>query len=215
MTDEHQPQPEFLEYARQVALGLGMFHSLRDEQPYSHLLIIDGPEGSAVHLSLEGTYRDFDKADRIAVGGGWPAPYQARDQLHQFYPWDSDDRPTITIAKNRGPLQCARDIQKRFLADYMIQWRKQVAQRELTICRCREQEEIAARFSGILGHPVDRDRYQVSIGSVIHADFSGNLEVRGGYNGSEPTISLTARSLTPELAEQIAALLTMPEVDDD
>ncbi len=189
-----------LEFAQAVAQHLGEGWEVKQVRQNEMRLQKDGTE----RLLLKGddwTY--WEKSDRVEVHGIFPG-FDGQPVLS----WRSGKRPFITCAKNRGPENLARAIEKRFLPRF---WHR-VEQAEQIVAGMQagwdRRKANAQALSAILGVSVGNGRGQ-EVGP--HDQLSVSLVGQGSLYGSirvfEGSMTLTINSCPVDLALQIAQLI--------
>jgi hypothetical protein len=104
----------------------------------------------------------WNEKDRVSVGCSWPKDATGREQQPHFadYSPDFKVRPGITFALTKTPQQAARDIRRRFLADFLPMWEKQRAnvqgQDEYRTNRLNVGKRIADLLGARLNAPSDK-----------------------------------------------------------
>jgi hypothetical protein len=151
--------------------------------------LLAGPDGAKLHLR-------YDKyGGRIAIHGEYPRSGGT------IYPWRDKDRPNdITVSAQREPRAIARDIQRRFLQEYLVAYRKGLEL--LNTARAQEQakKDLAARLAKLCGEPLRTNGLEFS---RYQADCF-HLEVRVDNPGR---VRATIDCLDGEQAEAVLKFL--------
>ena len=180
-----------------------------DEQPTSNIQL-DGPAGTGLYLS-----KPYWEKGRVVVGARWPAA-DVNGQHETFQPYFSSygsnptKAPHITCAMSRGAAAIAKDIERRFLPQYLPLYEQQVERMTVTLEGAAYRRDILDRLNAtgfmqgtihltVSPPEITFDKGYLKNGGT-HAKFAIST-----YQGLK--VSAEIRDLTLEQAEAIIRLL--------
>jgi len=151
--------------------------------------LLAGPDGAKLHLR-------YDKyGGRIAINGEYPRSGGT------IYPWHDKDRPNdITVSAQREPRAIARDIERRYLQEYLVAYCKGLEL--LSTARVHEQakKDLATKQAKLCGESLHASGLEFS----QYRDDCFHLQVRVEH---PDCVRLTIDDLHAELAEAVVKFL--------
>ena len=198
--------------AQKIADALDSWQ-VSNSQPTSNIQL-DGPAGAGLYLRTP-----YWEKDRVVVGARWPTA-DVNGQHETFQPYFSSygpnptKPPRITCAIARGAEAIAKDIERRFLPQYLPLYEQQVERMTATLedaayrCHILDRLNATGRLGGHINTTVSPpeitfdDGYLKSGGS--YAKFTIST-----YQGLK--VSAELRDLTLEQTEAIIRLLVKEE----
>jgi len=114
-----------------------------DEESRNSWAYIDGPDGAAI---CGGVGRWGIGPGRIEISGEWPKSGQYR--CDQYSPHGFT---RITVSLSRSAESIANDIERRFLAEYLAEYAKQLENRARGDNRQNHQNAVTRRLAAIIG----------------------------------------------------------------
>jgi len=144
-------------------------------------LITPELDGAGIHFGIV-----WNKKDRMQISGEFPPKMIV------------ENRPSITVSRDRDAQSVAKDIERRFIGQYVERYLKVVEQQYIAALRQQQAADFADELAAILGTEVrqEQDRYKVGCSQAT-------FEVCAGRDA--PYIRLAhIYSVTPAIAKGIA-----------
>lgn len=179
---------------REVAANMGLEWSYAAEQKMNHLVYICGPGGSGITIATDSGF-DLDAPKRLEIRGQWPEPVDCGGGFWHFYPMKT---PSIGCSAKKMPQVIARDILRRFVPDYLVEYRVQFRARNDVVEQENERKSSIQELCDVSGLEMNRDGTRVYLPR-------GYMEVSVGSGGV--TVKIDARSVPFDVALKIVVLL--------
>lgn len=166
---------------------------------WAHLVDI---QGRKIHITTNSCLEE--KWTRWNISGSWPVNKSGR----QFYPHDRVDGPSprmgCTMKKTAATV--AREMQRRFIPQYVEMWDKMDRQRANDDERHTNAEEIMSSLAeashGTLRRPMSSGAYP-----TVDSPYDESHPYFGAKCTFYGMVEMKISNLTPELAEEIGALI--------
>ena len=196
------------ELAQQIADALDGWQ-VSDDQPTSNVQL-DGPAGAGLYLS-----EPYWEKGRVVVGARWPHA-DINGQRETFQPYFSSygsnptKAPCITCAASRGAEAIAKDIERRFLPQYLPLYEQQAERMIATLESAAYRRDILDRLNAT-GFMQGTVHLTVSPPEIVFD--KGYLRTGGSYAKFAIStyqglkVSAEIRDLTLEQTETIIGLL--------
>jgi hypothetical protein len=182
----------------------------RPTDPDTYVYIV-GENGARIYVALSGSY---DNPDRVEISGylniGRNRQYVNVYEKSASGGWDRASVPSISVALKRGPEAITKEIQRRFLPEYLRIFALALAQLQKDNERDTRVLDNLKRLGKIVNAHVkeDRDNGHGYIEEQRTSVSIGYINVYGTITVSSDTATLELRSLTIEQAERVLKALT-------
>lgn len=205
------------EYATEIADYLGGGWLLQPvpndpdrEFEHSHPHFRNAFSGAEFWIGL-----DWRKKDRVDVHANWPKDANGREQRPHFsdYSEFGAAAPSITFARSKPAKQAAKDIERRFLSEFLPLWAKQeqVVQRQDDYRSNRQL--LAGSIAALLGGEVRKGSNGDGHATVSLRNYDhGVTDVEFGSDAN--SLKVTVRCTFEEL-QKLAALFPLSKGGDE
>jgi hypothetical protein len=203
----------FEELAEAIAHYLSTLEETWTAEPYpsdrrGDLYYLRGPDGEELLV------KSYEGGRRVRVTGNYPQ-YNHHNPLSFQFTYGDLDRPEITCAVDRGAETIAKEIRRRFLADYRAcleearrlvrkyeRHDQQIRETTLAIAGALDLSEESIRWNRSHGNVTARPKLHFSTGDHVRADF----DVHGG-----DSVEIDLNGVPPDLALRIAEVVAQHE----
>lgn len=202
MTDK---RPKVHQLARLIAdhLPLGWRYSYDECKEAFYAILRDDSQGIRLRIT----------DGRLIVTGMWPMPVKGPERNHIF---DAGNHgytsPRITCNPDREPAALARDIERRFLPDYLWQYEEMCRRRDAKIAELERLQQVLALFEQVGASNTEGRRAYFR---YRDGDFpNGHVEVTVDEDGEKVAIDMrsipleTALYIFAEIADCRQAIMT-------
>lgn len=148
--------------------------------------VIRNAEGAEVTISGNGWTRD----GRLTISAGrWPKSKKGDEFAPSRHGNSGDEAPSITVAETRSAKEIAREVERRFLPDYLPLYAKMVERRDLTDVRQDSTKTASEKLAKIVGGKVQgSDRGDGEVQWFHDDDTYGDAKSHDG--GQDWTLSI-------------------------
>jgi len=145
---------------------------------------------------------DRGNCDKVHLSGGYPEDYQ---------PYASDNPPSIGFSANKPPTTIARDIERRFLPEYLVLFQKTCGWKDRDIEALRRTNELLEYLCllhpGARMKPAERTHGGQREGRLYTSYLTDGFDVWIFPSSGAQTCRFEMRSATPETVCAILQLL--------
>jgi hypothetical protein len=192
-----EQQTSLQDLAQQIATELICLRNevwaVGSSQNLEHSASVIRTDGATVSLFVDGRHNA-----RIEISGKC-----VRDCQGQYHPYDFHKKvPRISVAHNRGAMVIAKEIERRFLPDYLPLFalgKEQATQHDAAYEAMRTLTKCLADCAGCTVSSAEQDRF-----SLYQGYHKPSFDVQVGWHGD---VTIKLENIAPELARQIMDLV--------